>query len=91
MVWLSLLIIPILIIYYGCYAGLCNGPEVEEIKKNHSQIISLLGYVIWIYPLIVFYSLFHSRKKAKRVLSTEILWLPLICLVFIIWGMYQIT
>ncbi|WP_019215710.1 hypothetical protein [Legionella tunisiensis] len=80
-VWLSLLAVPYMLVTYACYAGLCGGAATAEIRSEYPHYISIIGHSIWLYPLIAFYALYHSRKLAENAYrSTAILWLPLLCL-----------
>ncbi|KTD20809.1 Uncharacterised protein [Legionella lansingensis] len=86
--WLSLLIVPYALIAYACYAGLCGGPEAEEMRTKIG--VQIWGYYIWLYPLIVFFCLYFSRKFAKGTIhSMVILVIPLICLLPAIYALSQ--
>src|SRR5579872_4646702 len=81
LIWFSLLTVPYMLITYACYAGICGGEGVAEFR-NHPYYVSIMGYSTWIYPLIVFCSLFLSRKLSNRpYYSIFILFLPLVCLI----------
>ncbi|KTC96223.1 hypothetical protein [Legionella feeleii] len=89
-IWLSLLAVPYMLVAYACYAGLCGGSAATKIRNEHPHYISIIGYSIWLYPLIALYALYHSRKLAEYAYrSTTILWLPLLCLLPFIYVMHQ--
>lgn len=89
-IWLSLLTVPYMLIAYACYAGLCGGSAATAIRNEHPHYVSIIGYSIWLYPLIALYALYHSRKLAENAYrSTAILWLPLLCLLPFIYVMHK--
>lgn len=86
LVWFSLLVVPYAITFYVCYSGLCGGPGVSP------HYVSIVGYYIWLYPLIVFASLFYARRlnKASRLSqSIMALLIPFICLLPLLYVIYN--
>lgn len=70
-IWLSLLLVPYSGIAYLCYLGLCGGAEAYEIGKKY---VTFYGVFMWGYPLLVFPSLYFSRR------SSYVLCIPLLAL-----------
>ncbi|KTD12126.1 hypothetical protein [Legionella jamestowniensis] len=91
-VWLSLLVAPYAFFSYLCYAGLCGGIVAEEVRRN-SFYIKVWSYYIWLYPLIVFATLYlsrHRRLAEDSAGSLVMLLIPLISLLPLLYVHFQV-
>jgi hypothetical protein len=79
-VWFSLLVAPLSFFQYICFSGLCNGPEVQKVR-SHIYYPTIIGLYIWLYPIIVFMSLYYARKTRNKPTGSFFIILPLICLI----------
>ena len=79
--WLSLLIAPYAFLKCACYIAFCGGPIVEAVQQTN--YVAIAGFYSWLYPIIVFGTLYTSRKlyKTKFNLSIYILVTPIIILI----------